>query len=408
MSRSSAWPLLLASLGLLVLAVMLLTAPSPAAVSGPSVFANGEILRGAVQEVERGASALNRPLVRLRVRADSGSVAGATLDVEEHAIGPTNVIREFKPGDRVLLSYTRNPNGTDNIYIVEYIRTPWLTWLAALFAVAIGLIGGFQGLRSLLGMAISFLVILRFIIPHILNGESPVLISVVGALAILVATLYLSHGLNAKTTAALAGTVIALLITGVLGEVFISATRMTGISEQVTYLTNQTGPLSFRGLLLAGLIIGTLGVLDDVAASQSSAVFELHAANPALGVGELFRRGMRVGRDHIASTVNTLFLAYAGSALPLLLLLSTRPEPLGTLLNRESITVEIVNALTGSIGLISAVPLTTIVAAAVVSRRSGKSPDGAGGNVGGLALPSPAHRADPSPVVTGEGSQHQP
>jgi uncharacterized membrane protein len=223
-------------------------------------------------------------------------------------------------------------------------------------------------------MAISFLVILRFIIPHILNGESPVLVSVVGALAILVATLYLSHGLNAKTTAALAGTAIALLITGVLGELFISATRLTGISEEVTYLTNQTGPLSFRGLLLAGLIIGTLGVLDDVAASQSSAVFELNAANPSLGVEELFRRGMRVGRDHIASTVNTLFLAYAGSALPLLLLLSTRPEPLGTLLNRETITVEIVNALTGSIGLISAVPLTTLIAAAVVTRRSRRAP----------------------------------
>ena len=371
--RSSLWPLLAATLGLVVLALLLLTAPQPKlATRAPGT--SGEILRGRIERVlEEGtrlAGGQQQPFARLQVRAESGSIKGAALEVDERAIGATNRIRSFQEGDPILLSYTRNADGSDTAYIVEPVRTPQLAWLAAIFAVAIGVVGGLQGLRALLGMAISFLIILRFIIPHILAGHSPVLVSVAGALLVLVATLYLSHGFTAKTTAALLGTVLALLLTGVLGEAFIGWTRLTGLaSEEVTYLSNQTGSaINFEGLLLGGLIIGTLGVLDDVAVSQASAVFELHAANPALSAGELIRRGMRIGRDHIASTVNTLFLAYAGSSLPLLLLLSTQPEPFGTLLNRERITVEIVGALVGSLGLVAAMPLTTAAAAVAVTR----------------------------------------
>lgn len=371
MERTSIWPLLVASIGVVVLAAIILTAPDPRIARTGS---NGisEVVRAEVVEiVEQGTTGESQqPYTKLRARATSGSIDGTVLDVEERAVGPTDYLREFHPGDDVLITYTRNPNGNDIAFIAEYVRTPQLAWLALIFAVTLGLVGGFQGLRSLLGMAISFLVILRFIVPHILNGENPVLISVVGALFVLVATLYLSHGFNAKTTAALAGTVVALLLTGILGQTFIAWTRLTGLaSEEVTFLSNQTGSsLSFEGLLLGGLIIATLGVLDDVAVSQASVVFELRSANASLSAGELIRRAMRIGRDHIASTVNTLFLAYAGSSLPLLLLLSTQPEPLGVLLNRERITVEIVSALVGSLGLIAAVPLTTAAAAFAVTR----------------------------------------
>jgi uncharacterized membrane protein len=372
MERTSIWPLLIASAGIVVLAAVILTAPDPRLTRRPDAGVS-EVVRAEVVEVlERGTrpeAGVQRPYAKLRIRVESGSIAGATLEVEERALGPTDAIRDFSPGDTVLVNYTRNPDGNDIAYIAEYVRTPQLAWLALIFAVAIGLVGGFQGLRSLLGMAISFIIILRFIVPHILNGESPVLISVAGALLVLVPTLFLSHGFNAKTTAALAGTVVALVLTGVLGQTFITWTRLTGLaSEEVTFLSNQAGALSFEGLLLGGLIIATLGVLDDVAVSQSSVVFELRAANSALGATELIRRAMRIGRDHIASTVNTLFLVYAGSSLPLLLLLSTQPEPLGVLLNREHITVEIVSALVGSIGLIAAVPLTTAAAALAVTR----------------------------------------
>ncbi|MGD9892406.1 MAG: YibE/F family protein [Dehalococcoidia bacterium] len=370
MERTSIWPLLFASIGVIALAAIILTAPDPRLVRTESPGISEVVHAEVLDVLEQGTSESQQPYSKLRVRATSGSIDGTVLDVEERAVGPTNYLREFRPGDEVLITYTRNPNGTDLAFVAEYVRTPQLAWLALIFAVTLGLVGGFQGLRSLLGMAISFVVILRFIVPHILNGANPVLISVVGALFVLIVTLYLSHGFNAKTTAALAGTVVALLLTGVLGQTFIAWTRLTGLaSEEVTFLSNQTGvSLSFEGLLLGGLIIATLGVLDDVAVSQSSVVFELRSANPSLGAAELIRRAMRIGRDHIASTVNTLFLAYAGSSLPLLLLLSTQPEPLGVLLNRERITVELVSALVGSLGLIAAVPLTTAAAAFAVTR----------------------------------------
>lgn len=371
MERTTIWPLLIASAVMIALAAIILTAPDPRLIRNQTPGIS-EVVKAKVIDVleQRAGSETQQPYAKLRVRAIDGSIKGTTIDVEERAVGPTNYIREFQPGDDVLITYTRNPNGNDVAFVAEYVRTPQLAWLALIFAVTLGVVGGFQGLRSLLGMAVSFLVILRFIVPHILNGANPVLVSVVGALFVLVVTLYLSHGFNAKTTAALAGAVVALLLTGILGQTFIEWTRLTGlVSEEVTYLSNQTGAsLNFEGLLLAGLIIATLGVLDDVAVSQSSVVFELRSANPSLGAAELVRRGMRIGRDHIASTVNTLFLAYAGSSLPLLLLLSTQPEPLGVLLNRERITVEIVSALVGSLGLITAVPLTTAAAAIAVTR----------------------------------------
>jgi uncharacterized membrane protein len=371
MERTSIWPLLFATAVLIALAAIVVTAPDPRVVRNQSPGISEVVQAEVIEVLEQDTSpGTQQPYAKLRVRATAGSIDGTTIDVEERAIGPTNYIREFHPGDDVLITYTRNPNGTDVAFVAEYVRTPQLAWLALIFAVILGFVGGFQGLRSLLGMAVSFLVILRFIVPHILDGANPVLVSVVGALFILVVTLYLSHGFNAKTTVALAGTVVALLLTGLLGQTFIEWTRLTGLaSEEVTSLSNQSGAsLSFEGLLLAGLIIATLGVLDDVAVSQSSVVFELRSANPSFGAADLFRRGMRIGRDHIASTVNTLFLAYAGSSLPLLLLLSTQPEPLGVLLNRERITVEIVSALVGSLGLIAAVPLTTAAAAFAVTR----------------------------------------
>ncbi len=371
----SAWPLIAATAGVLALAVLLATAPAPKVAPRLPGVAGGEVVRATVLRVlergERGEGERQTPFARLEVRADSGSIQGAILAVEERAIGTTAQIREFRPGDHVLLNYSRRSDGTDAAFIAEYVRAPQLVWLAAIFAVAIGVVGGFQGLRSLLGMAISFIIILRFIIPHILAGNPPVLVTITGALLVMVATLYLSHGLSRKTTAALAGTLLALLLTGVLAELFISWTRLTGLaSEEATYLPAATGGvINFQGLLLCGLIIGTLGVLDDVTASQASAVFELQGANPALSARELMTRAMRIGRDHIAATVNTLFLAYAGSSLPLLLLLATRPEPLGTLVNREFIAVEIVGALVGSLGLVAAVPLTTAAAAFAAKRR---------------------------------------
>jgi uncharacterized membrane protein len=239
------WPvyqLVGASVGLVVLAALLLTAPTPSVVPRIPGGIGGDVVQARVVQIiessTRNQGGQEQPFARLLVRAEDGPIAGQTLEVEERAIGAGNQIRSFAPGDRVLLNYTRLPDGTANAYITEYVRRPQLLWLAALFAVTIGLVGGWQGLSSLLGLAVSFLVILRFIIPHILNGENPVLISVIGALLVQVATLYLSHGLSRKTTAGLGGTVLALLITGALGITFINWMRLTGYgSEEASYLS---------------------------------------------------------------------------------------------------------------------------------------------------------------------------
>jgi hypothetical protein len=191
---------------------------------------------------------------------------------------------------------------------------------------------------------------------------------VTGAMAIMLLSLYLSHGIGRKTTAAVVGTALALGLTAALAIAFVAAASLTGLASEEALSANfAVGGLSLRGLLLAGIIIGGLGVLDDVTMSQASLVAELHHANPTAGMAALVTRALRVGRDHIAATVNTLFLAYAGAALPLLILFVTGQDSLGTVATTEIVAVEVVRALCGSVGLIAAVPLTTVLAALVAT-----------------------------------------
>ncbi len=267
-------------------------------------------------------------------------------------------------GDRILVGVTPGPDG-DIYYFADYARRTPLWLMAALFAVLVVLVGRVQGVWSLVGMAASLLVILRFIIPGILAGHSPVLISVLGALLIMLPALYLAHGVDRKTTVALAGTAASLLITAALAALSITLFRLTGTADEaVTTLQSLSeGRINPEGLLLAGIIVGALGVLDDVTVAQASTVFELRRANAQLSGVELYRRAMNVGRDHIASTVNTLVLAYAGASLPLLILLASGTEPAGTLISREFLATEIVRTLAGSIGIVAAVPVTTALAA---------------------------------------------
>jgi uncharacterized membrane protein len=211
---------------------------------------------------------------------------------------------------------------------------------------------------------------LWFVIPAILEGESPVAVSIVGAAAVMFVALYLAHGVNVRTSSAVLGTLVSLGITGILALLFVELARFTGFaSEEALFLQVSAQQVNIKGLLLGGIIIGTLGVLDDVTITQASAVWELHVANPAYGARELYRAAVRIGRDHIASTVNTLVLAYAGASLPLLIVFSLSSRPLGEVLTTEVISEEIVRTLVGSIGLVASVPVTTALTAAVVSHR---------------------------------------
>jgi uncharacterized membrane protein len=274
----------------------------------------------------------------------------------------------FRAGQRVRLAVAEQPGQPASYNIQDLERGRPLLVLAALFVGAVVAFGRWQGIRSLVGLGLSFVVIISFVVPAILHGHSPVLVAVTGAVAIMLISLYLSHGTGPKTTAAVVGTALALGLTAALAIAFVAAASLTGLaSEDAQFASFAVGGLSLRGLLLAGIIIGGLGVLDDVTMSQASLVAELHHANPTAGFAALVGGALRVGRDHIAATVNTLFLAYAGAALPLLILFVTGQDSLGTVATTEIVAVEVVRALCGSVGLIAAVPLTTVLAALVVT-----------------------------------------
>jgi len=218
-------------------------------------------------------------------------------------------------------------------------------------------------------MAISFLIIFSFILPQIVSGANPVEIAILGSLVIIPVSFFLSHGFNRKTFVAIVGTLIALVITGILSNIFVDTAHLTGFaSEEAGFLqVIKQGTINMKGLLLAGIIIGVLGVLDDITISQSSIVFQLKETNSRLTMDELYKRAMDVGQDHISSMVNTLILVYTGAALPLLLLFINNPHPFSEIINYEIIADEIVRTLVGSIGLVLSVPITTFVATMIAS-----------------------------------------
>jgi uncharacterized membrane protein len=308
-------------------------------------------------------------------QAEPGAPGSTCIQVEARLSGGQQVRFEttdptggtFAAGQRVQLAVLEQPGQPPFYNIRDLERTRPMLVLVALFVVAVVAFGRWQGIRSLLGLGLSFLVIVGFVIPAILRGRSPVPVALVGAMAIMLVSLYLAHGPGRKTTAAVVGTALALGLTAALAAAFVGVAALTGLaSEDALNASFAVGGLSLRGLLLAGIILGGLGVLDDVTVSQASLVFELRRADPGAGFGELVRSALAVGRDHVAATVNTLFLAYVGASLPLLVLFVTSGDAFGTVATAEAVAVEVVRTLCGSIGLIAAVPLTTVLAAALV------------------------------------------
>jgi len=344
-----------------------------------------EVLRARVLEVVdegvAGEGEFAQPYQRLRLRLEGGPLSGQELEVEHGLLTLTNQSQLFGAGDRVLVEHLRSAEGEELFFITDHVRSAPLLWLTLLFVAATLLLSRWQGLRSLLGMAVSLAIIVWFIVPQILAGRDPVFIAVAGSVVMMAISLYLVYGWRPKTHVAVAGLLLSLVLTGLLAAWFVSWARLSGFgAEEASFLAVAGVHLDTRGLLLAGIIIGTLGALDDVAIGQSSALFELSSANPRLTWLALLRHGMTIGRDHIAAMVNTLLLAYVGAALPLVLLISANAEPLGMTLNRQIIAEEIVRTLVGSLGLLAGVPLTSLLAATVARRRvAGEHPAVAGG-----------------------------
>jgi uncharacterized membrane protein len=332
-----------------------------------------------IEVVEEGVfdqGGVKQPYQTLRLEILTGQRANRAVTVDYGTQGLGSSVVLYRADDQVQVTHLVRPDGSDAFFITDPNRLGPLLILLLLFVVFTVAVSRWKGVRSLIGMGISLYVITQFILPLILAGYSPFLVTILGAFALLSITQYLIYGWSLKTHAAVLGILISLIITGVLATIFVEATRLTGYgSEEVGFLQTAGVPIDPRGLLLAGILIGALGVLDDITISQASAVFELSAANFNFGVRELYRRAMNIGQDHIASTVNTLVLAYVGASLPLLLLFAIFPQPFGQLLNREFITEEIVRTLVGSLGLVAAVPITTVLACVLTGRYGRTVPD---------------------------------
>lgn len=317
--------------------------------------------------------------VNLLIRMTAGDTAGTVVTWEVSAD-----LADYDVGQQVQVDFQGEGEGTvvgsvsavaiDTQYsFSDFQRRSVLIWVAVAFAVAVIALGGWRGLAALSGLGMTVVVLLLYVLPAILDGRSPVVVALVGSAVIAYIALYLAHGINPMTTTALLGTLAALVITALLATLVVSLANFTGLASEESGLLTLFQGVDVRGLLLAGMVLGAAGALDDVTVTQASAVWELHHADPAMTSQELFVRGSRIGRDHIASTVNTLLLAYAGASLPLMVLLVLSQQSLGSIVNSEVIAVEVVRTLVGSIGLVAAVPITTWLAAHTAHTAHGRA-----------------------------------
>ena len=291
-----------------------------------------------------------------------GPDSGDTV-TEEFAGGAT--VPNLEPGERVHLAHDPTAEPAFRYRYLDRDRGGLLLWLTLLFTAAVVALGRLRGLAALAGLGVSIFVLVQWVLPAVLAGRSPLAVAVVGSAAIAFLALYLAHGFTTMTTVALLGTLASLALTAALASVFVELASLTGFaSEEAVVVQIGAADLDLRGIILGGVVIGALGAIDDMTVTQASAVWELRAADPRMSRSTLIRAGTRIGRDHVASTVNTLALAYAGASLPVLLLLVLSNQPVGTVLSGEVIATEVVRTLVGSIGLVAAVPITTWLAAA--------------------------------------------
>lgn len=287
----------------------------------------------------------------------------------------------LKEGDNFFLYYVIDVNGREYYSVRDVDRRPAILWFTALFVMAVLFLGGKQGARSLLSLAASFFVILYVLLPSLLKGFPPVPTSIILSSAILFFAIFFTHGFNRESSVAFAGTVCGVTLTGAMAYAGVYFARLSGFaSDEAIYLNFNAPGLDFAGLLLGGIIIGVLGVLDDIAITQSAVVSELYGSAPNLSRKEAYKKALRVGREHVGALVNTLALAYAGAALPLLLLFSTSDSSGLSIINQEVFATEIIRTIVGSIGLILTVPITTYLAAVFLESERGRKNPGESGH----------------------------
>lgn len=306
-----------------------------------------------------------------------GKKKNETLTVEVNTQINSNFKERLQPGEAVVLTIEQGSDGKEHITVADRFRLNRMWYLVFVFVFFIVLMTGKKGVGAIAGLIISLGIILFYIIPQILNQQDPLQISITGACMILFTSTFLAHGVSKKTTIAVVATFISLCITYLLGILFVSFAHLAGLGTEDSYMlaVSSHHSINAKGLLLGGIIIGTLGALNDITTTQVAAIFALVKANPKQSFGRLIGHGLSIGREHILSLVNTLVLAYAGSSLPVFVFLIINPQqlPYWTILNSESMSEEIVRSLVSSLGLMAAVPIATLLAAYVALRLRVKS-----------------------------------
>jgi uncharacterized membrane protein len=326
-----------------------------------TTYPRGEVAKVTTQPCASDATQAKSTCGTAVVKILDGPGAGDYVQID---LPPDVVASGVSVGDTLVLTRDGAAQGGPSYQFSDYARGTPIVVLAIAFAVVVGLVARLRGLASLVGLAFAFAVLLWFVVPGLLADESPTLVGLVGSAAIMFVVLYLAHGFSARTTTALVGTLFGLALIAVMGSVAVSAARLTGLtSEETIQLSTFDPTLDFSGLVLAGVVVAGLGVLNDVTITQASAVWQLNEASPDMTWRQLFGRGMAIGRDHIASTVYTIVFAYAGAALPLLLLFELYHRPFWVTLTSAAVAEEVIRTLVGAIALVLAVPLTTAVGA---------------------------------------------
>lgn len=298
---------------------------------------------------------------------EKGDYAGTSFEIEYGTRQILNEMIHIEEGDRLLITVSSAPDGILTAHFTDFHRRNSLILLFGIFVVVSILISGWKGVRSIIGILLSLAVIILIILPGIQEGKDPLAVSIFGTFFFVAFSLYIIYGWTVKTHAAMLGSLLALTITGILAYIFVDHARLTGCGDEnmfyISQLTQNT--LDVRSLLLAGILIGTLWVLDGLVIAQASSGFKLYRNNPGQSFKDLFKSAMNIGQDHIAATVNTLVLAYAGASLPMLLLFSFRNVDYGLAINLEFIAEEFVRTMVVSLGLFAAIPITTALASMI-------------------------------------------
>lgn len=348
-------------------------------------YSRGKVLKVITEEdrdipVEGGS--FSAPTQVVEVLVIKGSHQGEKLRAEyalNYGFDTDYKLSQLSKGDEVLLLIEENEDGTvANAYVAEIARDKYILYLVIAFVIALVAIGKGRGLKAVLSLVLTAVAVLKVLLPAILKGWDPVIVSVGVCAAVIGATILIISGPNKKTLSAVIGTTGGVIVAGIVALIFGSLAKLTGIggdeSQMLMYIPQGTY-FDFRGLLFAGILIGTMGANMDVGMSIASAMHEIKASNSQITDRDLIKAGMNVGRDIMATMSNTLILAYAGGSLQLMLLLMAYDTPFYKVINWDVIASEVLRAIAGSIGLIFTIPITALVAGTIEKRRKSSGGD---------------------------------